>query len=178
MDKLPGIASSAMSSAMNAMRNIFDSAKECLKLSKNVSLPKNLNIDKGVSNVSLFTIYKMASNELKSDNNISAEVLFRFLTFLNPSVVPFWVGHGMALVNLEKFDKAVEIFTKGSLANPDDPLPRTQLVNLYLKMDHISEAKKELEELERIALGGQHPDLQEEILQIKIIQAKRQKRLL
>ncbi|MDB2613559.1 hypothetical protein N9Y92_00180 [Chlamydiales bacterium] len=121
----------------------------------------------GFSNDSMSIIYEMASHDLKSDKNTSAEVLFRFLAFLNPSVVPFWVGHGMALVNLDKLDTAVDIFTKGTLANPDDPLPRTQLVNLYLKMDHIPEAKHELEELERIALGDQYQELREEISQIK-----------
>lgn len=116
-----------------------------------------------ISKETLEILYQMGVELYEQQRYADSASLFFVLISLNPFYVSFWVSLGMALKKQEKWTESLGAFASATILDPDDPLPRLCSIECHTKMNNISNALSELDQVKKIAEHKDDPSLNIEI---------------
>lgn len=113
----------------------------------------------GLSNDTLLWIYSIGYQLFEDGKKEDAFAIFQMLTTLNPLVADYWIAEGLTQKALNYDMESLHSFAMASIMKPNNPIPRCQSVEIYLKIGQIDSARLEFAALEKIMQSAAYPEL-------------------
>lgn len=100
----------------------------------------------GISNTTLYYFYKIGYFLFNKHLTASAADIFFFNALLNPYVKDYWMALGIAELENQKYDEALEAFQVASIMDLKDPEPNLTCAEISLLQKNIIKAAENYKE--------------------------------
>jgi len=128
----------------------------------------------GLSNATLVWVYEIGYAHYEKGQFKDAETLFGTLVMLNGLISDYWVALGFAQRKMGKESEAISSFAMGTILNPENPIPRYQSAELYLKAGLFEDVLAEVETVSKIIAEKGSLDLLK--ADLEVLKAKAEKK--
>lgn len=108
------------------------------RLLKNGSVQKTL----GISAEQMEGLYEEGFVHYEAERYARAAQVFRWLLYLDPYVVKFWMGLGACQQMEKRFEKALEAYAMAAMLDCEDPAPHAYAYECYVALGDEENADK------------------------------------